>query len=144
MSADRRISATRIIQRIKQREIDECASQLGVIRREQADIQRDLDDLKIREETEAYISSPEAAPFLVSFLRAIETQRTALNQRLKVLDKQASSIETDLLEKFSEAHTNKTVLNNALNEKAQVVEKAERAALDEIASTLHFRQIYKL
>lgn len=144
MSADRRISATRIIQRIKQREIDEFATQLGAIRREQTSIQAELGELKRRQDDEAHISTPEAAPFLVGFLRAIEAQRGVLQERLTVLDAQASAIEADLLEKFSEVHANKTVLNNALADKAQEEDKAERAALDEISSTLHFRRMRKI
>lgn len=139
MAVDRRISALQLIQRIKQHEIDSFAARMTLIRNEQAALQNELRDLQARLEDEAHISSPEDAPYLAGFLRAVEARRAFLSEQLAELDRQAETIERELLGIYKEAKANDAVLDRSLEEKRKQDERREIAATEEIARNLYLR-----
>lgn len=137
---DRRISALQLIQRIKQHEIDSYAARMNVIRSEQATLQAELEELQARLDREAHISSPEGAPYLAGFLRAIETRRAYLSAQLEELEHQAAEIEAQLMGTFTEARANDVVLEGSLREKRKQEDRQEFAAAEEIARNLFLRK----
>lgn len=141
MASKRRIAALSVIQRIKEHELDEHAARMGIVRQHQAAIENELENLQNRVDTEAHISSPEAAPFLAGFLRAIETRRTFLLEELKSLERSAAEIEEHLFDAFTEARTNETVLDKTRYESRKQDEMAEQAALEEVARNRYLRQM---
>lgn len=140
MPARRRISALRLIQRIKQYEIDGFAARMAVIRSEQADIQAELRRLQGLIETDGHVTSPETAPYLAGFLRAVEARRGFLNERLKTLEAKAAEIEAQLLGTYREAKTNEAVLDNSLEQQRQHDDRQQLAETEEIARNVYLRQ----
>lgn len=132
----RRTEALGLIRRIKQHEIDQIAAVLGGIRAQQAEITTELETLKHRVETEAHISSPEAAPFLAAFLAQIEKRRTALFARKRELDDEARSYEIQLLDLFAEAKANDSLLDMLEEERRQAAGRAEIAEMEEVARNM--------
>jgi len=140
MPARRRISALRLIQRIKQYEIDGYAARMNAIRAEQAEVQQELSALQTRVETEGHVASPEAAPYLAGFLRAVEARRGFLNEKLQQLDARAAEIEAQLLGSYRAAKTNEAVLDSSLEQQRQHENRLESAETEEIARNVYLRQ----
>lgn len=140
MPARRRISALRLIQRIKQYEIDGYAARMNAIRAEQAEVQQELSALQARVETEGHVTSPEAAPYLAGFLRAVEARRGFLNEKLEQLDARAAEIEAQLLGSYRAAKTNEAVLDSSLEQQRRHEDRLESAETEEIARNVYLRQ----
>ncbi|PCH66590.1 MAG: hypothetical protein COC12_12810, partial [Rhodobacteraceae bacterium] len=64
MSLERRITAIKLVQRIKQYEIDGHAAKLAVIRARQADLQGEIKNLAQMRDREGHASTLESAPYL--------------------------------------------------------------------------------
>ncbi|MDO6727916.1 hypothetical protein Q4544_13325 [Cognatishimia sp. 1_MG-2023] len=143
MDRARRIEALAVLQRIKEHELDGHAAEMGHIRAHQAQLQTELDKLQNQLETEAHIPSPEAAPFLAGFLKAIDTRKAFLLKEMDTLDKKAALIEGRLFETYTEARSNEAVLDKNLSEKRKEEDTAESATLEEIARNRYMRQMAK-
>lgn len=141
MDRARRIKALKTLQRIKEHELDEQAAKMGVIRAAQGNLQRELDTLTERLETETQITTPEAAPFLAGFLQAVQQRRELLNGEMVKLDEKAAKIEGRLFETYTEVRTNETVLDKSLLEKRREEDLAESSALEEVARNRYMRQM---
>lgn len=141
MDRTRRIESLQVLQRVKEHELDTHAAQMGQIRAHQAQIQSELDKLDHRIANEAHITSPESAPFLAGFLRAIETRRAFLQIEMEKLDKEAALIEGRLFETYTEARSNEAVLDKNLFEKRREEDMAETASLEEVARNRYLRQM---
>lgn len=143
MDRNRRIEALTVLQRIKEHELDTHAAEMGQIRAHQSQIQTELDRLQHQIETEAHIPSPEAAPFLAGFLKAIETRTAFLNSEMQKLDEKAALIEGRLFDTYTEARSNQAVLDKTVLEKRKDADMAEAAALEEVARNRYLRQMAK-
>ena len=141
MDRARRIESLQVLQRVKEHELDTHAAQMGQIRAHQAQIQTELDKLDDRITNEAHITSPESAPFLAGFLKAIETRRAFLQKEMEKLDKEAALIEGRLFETYTEARSNEAVLDKNLFEKRREEDMAETASLEEVARNRYLRQM---
>lgn len=141
MDRARRIESLQVLQRVKEHELDTHAAQMGQIRAHQAQIQAELDKLDDRIANEAHITSPESAPFLAGFLKAIETRRAFLQKEMEKLDKEAALIEGQLFETYTEARSNEAVLDKNLFEKRREEDMAETASLEEVARNRYLRQM---
>lgn len=141
MDRARRIESLQVLQRVKEHELDTHAAQMGQIRAHQAQIQSELDKLEERIATEAHITTPESAPFLAGFLKAIEARRGFLQIEMDRLDKEAAQIEGRLFETYTEARSNEAVLDKTLIEKRRDEDMAETAALEEVARNRYLRQM---
>ncbi|MDF1716275.1 MAG: hypothetical protein P1U75_06330 [Antarcticimicrobium sp.] len=140
MSVQRRISALKLIQRIKQHEIDGYAARMTAIRSEQAALQDELAALQARAEKEGHVASPESAPYLASFLRAVEARRAFLNGKLDALQTRAEEIEAQLLGVYREAKTNDAALDTSLAQQRQHENRQELAETEEIARNVYLRR----
>ena len=114
---------------------------MGEIRSHQATIQAELDKLEARIATEAHITTPESAPFLAGFLKAIETRRAFLQMEMDRLDKEAARIEGRLFETYTEVRSNEAVLDKTLVEQRREEEFAETVALEEVARNRYLKQM---
>ena len=141
MDRARRIKALTTLQRIKEHELDEQAAKMGVIRAAQGNLQRELDSLTHRLETETQITSPEAAPFLAGFLQAVQQRRDFIDREMVKLDEKAAQIEGRLFETYAEVRTNENVLDKSLYEKRREEDLAESNALEEVARNRYMRQM---
>lgn len=139
MPARRRISALKVIQRIKQHEIDGYAARMTAIRAEQAALQEELAALQTRAEAEGHVTSPEAAPYLAGFLRAVEARRALLNEQLDALNEKAAEIEAQLLGTYREAKTNDAALDRSLDDQRRHEERQAAAETEEIARNVYLR-----
>lgn len=140
MDRTRRIKALKTLQRIKEHELDEQAAKMGVIRAAQGNLQRELDSLDHRLETETQITTPEAAPFLAGFLHAVQRRREFIDNEMVKLDEKAALIEGRLFETYAEVRTNENVLDKSLLEKRREEDLAETTALEEVARNRYLRQ----
>ncbi|SHH78752.1 hypothetical protein [Cognatishimia maritima] len=141
MDRTRRIQALQVLQRIKEHELDGHAAKMGLIRSHQAQVQSEIDKLDERLAKEAHISTPEAAPFLAGFLKAIQTRRAFLEKEMARLDKDAAQIEGKLFDTYTEARSNEAVLDKTLVEKRREDDLAESASLEEVARNRYLRQM---
>ncbi|MFY0597952.1 MAG: hypothetical protein JXQ85_16095 [Cognatishimia sp.] len=141
MDRQRRIESLQVLQRVKEHELDTHAAQMGEIRGHQAQVQAELDKLEERIATEAHITSPESAPFLAGFLKAIEARRVFLQKEMERLDEKAALIEGQLFETYTEARSNEAVLDKNLFEQRRDAEMAETASLEEVARNRYLRQM---
>lgn len=141
MDRRRRIESLQVLQRIKEHELDTHAAEMGQIRAHQAKIQSELDKLEERIATEAHITSPESAPFLAGFLKAIETRRVFLQREMERLDQEAALIEGRLFDTYTEARSNEAVLDKNLFEQRREEDLAETASLEEVARNRYLRQM---
>ena len=141
MDRARRIESLQVLQRVKEHELDTHAAAMGQIRAHQAQIQSELDQLDEKIRTEAHIDTPESAPFLAGFLKAIETRRAFLQQEMDRLDHEAAKIEGQLFETYTEARSNEAVLDKNLFEKRREEDMAETASLEEVARNRYLRQM---
>ena len=141
MDRARRIKALTTLQRIKEHELDEQAAKMGVIRAAQGNLQRELDSLTNRLETETQITTPEAAPFLAGFLQAVQQRRDFIDREMVKLDEKAAQIEGRLFETYAEVRTNENVLDKSLYEKRREEDLAESNALEEVARNRYMRQM---
>ena len=141
MDRTRRIEALQVLQRVKEHELDTHAAQMGLIRAHQAEVQAELDKLDDRIANEAHITSPESAPFLAGFLKAIEVRRGFLSAEMERLDKEAALIEGRLFETYTEARSNEAVLDKTLVEKRREEDMAETASLEEVARNRYLKQM---
>ncbi|TDK50228.1 hypothetical protein [Antarcticimicrobium luteum] len=139
MPARRRISALRLIQRIKQHEIDGYAARMTAIRAEQANLHEEIKALQARVESEGHITSPEAAPYLAGFLRAVEARRALLTGQLAALDEKAAGIEAQLMGSYREAKTNDAALDQSLEQLQKHEDRREAAETEEIARNVYLR-----
>lgn len=140
MPTRRRISALRLIQKIKQHEIDGYAARMTSIRAEQAALQEELAALQTRAEQEGHVTSPEAAPYLAGFLRAVEARRAFLTGKLDVLQQKAAQIEAQLLGSYREAKSNDAALDTSLEQQRQHENRQELAETEEIARNVYLRR----
>ncbi|MEE2945359.1 MAG: hypothetical protein VX444_09320 [Pseudomonadota bacterium] len=141
MDRARRIESLQVLQRVKEHELDTHAAAMGQIRAHQALIQSELDQLDEKIRNEAHIETPESAPFLAGFLKAIETRRAFLQQEMDRLDQEAAKIEGQLFETYTEARSNEAVLDKNLFEKRREEDMAETASLEEVARNRYLRQM---
>lgn len=141
MDRRRRIESLQVLQRIKEHDLDTQAAKMGEIRSHQATIQAELDKLEERIATEAHITTPESAPFLAGFLKAIETRRAFLQMEMDRLDKEAARIEGRLFETYTEVRSNEAVLDKTLVEQRREEEFAETVALEEVARNRYLKQM---
>lgn len=140
MPTRHRISALRLIQRIKQHEIDGYAARMTSIRAEQAALQEELAALQTRAEQEGHVTSPEAAPYLAGFLRAVEARRAFLTEKLDVLQQKAAQIEAQLMGSYREAKSNDAALDTSLEQQRQHETRQELAETEEIARNVYLRR----
>ncbi|GAA6199899.1 hypothetical protein [Aquicoccus sp. SU-CL01552] len=140
MPTRRRISALRLIQKIKQHEIDGYAARMTSIRAEQAALQEELAALQTRAEQEGHVTSPEGAPYLAGFLRAVEARRVFLTGKLDALQQKAAQIEAQLLGSYREAKTNDAALDTSLEQQRQHETRQEMAETEEIARNVYLRR----
>lgn len=144
MSLERRITAIKLVQRIKQYEIDGHAAKLAVIRARQADLQAELKNLTQMRDREGHASTLEAAPYLASFLRAIKSRSSYLTGQLAELDRESADMELQLQTAFAESKANESALNRAEEEVKLERERAEIAASEEIARSMYLRRRRKV
>ncbi|MDC0739446.1 hypothetical protein N6L24_14250 [Cognatishimia sp. SS12] len=140
MPQRRRIKALQVLQRLKEHELDQHAAEMGEIRAHQAQLQTEITTLQTRLETEAQITAPESAPYLAGFLNAVNSRRAFLDAEMHKLDQKAAQIEGRLLQTYTEARSNESVLNKTLHTQRRIEDMAETTALEEIARTRYLRQ----
>ncbi len=140
MSLDRRITAIRLVQRIKQHEIYGYAAQLASIRARQTALHEETENLIRMRDREGHADTPEAALYLAGFLRAIRARNDFLNEQLAELDRDATGIETRLLTAFTESKANESALSRAEAEVTLERERAEIATAEEIARNMYLRK----
>ncbi|MGE4325697.1 MAG: hypothetical protein AB7E21_06240 [Pseudodonghicola sp.] len=140
MPERRRIAALKLIQRIRQHEIDGHAARMTALRAEQARVQAQIETLDTQVNREGRVTIPETAGYLASFLRAARTRRARLEAELRRLDTQAEAIEAELLESFRDAKVNDTVLDRARDGQKAHEDRQEAAATEEVARNVYLRQ----
>jgi hypothetical protein len=144
MSLERRITAIKLVQRIKQHEIDGFAANLAAIRAQQADLQNELRNLIQMRDREGHASTIEAAPYLASFLRSVKSRSIYLDEQLAELDREATDIELQLQTAFAESKANEAALSKAEDEVKLERERMEIAASEEIARNMYLRRRRKV
>jgi len=136
----KRIAALQFIQKNHQYEIDKLGNSLGILRNEVLILQAELDKLQAGMDQETHSVSPEAAPYLAGYLRAVKHQQEFYRLQMAALIMQCGELEQKLYDRFCSAKTDESPLKKALSQNN--LERAQRETLinDEVGVNAYHRR----
>ena len=127
------LKALELVDRIKQREIEDVASQLSAIRTRQREVQSEIENLHHIRDREGRADEPEAVPFLAGFLRAIRKRTLFLEEELAALDLRAAEFETSLQSAFVGKKSNEAAIKRTITHLNTEKNRMEDIEFEEIA-----------
>jgi len=140
MGLSKRIFALQLLQRITQHEIDTLATRLTAIRHDIAALTAQHSSLQESLDTQAYVTTLEAAPYLGRFISAVRQQQKYLTDKTATLDTQARELEDQIFEQFRKKKTLGAPLQTALA--TQLRETSRKEALANESVTPERRKLY--
>lgn len=135
--ADRsRFAALKLMQRVKQHELETHGAQLSALRAEQDQLKQQMSDLTDQAVKEASQSTTETRVYLPRYLQSVDTQRDGLNQQHDALEEQAKVVEEQLFDAFREIKTSDAGIAQVAREIARDQERAQTAQMDDATRAL--------
>ncbi|MFT6676396.1 MAG: hypothetical protein ACJAVM_002600 [Sulfitobacter sp.] len=134
-----RLSALKLIGRIKQHELESIGAELSALRNAQTDLERQSSDLSQQAADEASHSTSDTRPYLPAFLKSVDIKQQALTKESEALEDQARMAEAQLFAAFRETKTNEAVLGKVAKELALDQFRAETNILDDAGRTLYLQ-----
>ncbi len=131
-AARRRLRALDVLERMTRHEMRDEAQRLGQLRAEIAGIGQQVAELEQRMAREARVTSPESAPYVAGFIRALRREITAAETRRTELEREADSLDEVVREKFRQAKVFDHLATQNRQKAAAQRERAEAAARDEM------------
>jgi hypothetical protein len=140
VAARNRLAALRLIDRIKQHEMETIGSDLARLRAAQKDIDDQSQKLRHDAQHEASTSTDETRKFLPSFLASVDIRQATLSKQRQAMDKEVSIAETKLFAAFRETKTTEQVLGKVVREIAQEDARAATVEMDDATRSLFLLQ----
>lgn len=132
-----RLSALKLMDRIKQHELETIGAELANLRA----VQKSLDDesaaLKDTAVTEARESTEHTRQFLPAYLKSVETRQNRLAEQRRVTEEDAAQAEDMLLSAFKETKTTEQVLKRVEKEIALDVSRSSAVEMDDATRSLY-------
>lgn len=136
MAPRNRLAALRLIDRIKQHELETIGSELSALRGAQSTLERESAALNDQALYEAVNSTTDTRPYLPGFLKSVQQRQQDLTARIEELDAKALQVEARLMTAFRETKTNEMVTAKAARALAEEQNRAEAAQLDDAGRSL--------
>jgi chromosome segregation ATPase len=136
MAGRRQIAALRLINSIKQHELDAIGAELAGLRAQQSALTDQSAALTQRAIDEQAGSTLETQPYLPGYLSSVDRQQRGLAAEGDSLNGQIGTLEDALFEQFRALKTTQTVLSKAQSGAKADADRAEQAALDDASRAL--------
>tara|TARA_R110002020_G_scaffold148034_2_gene323853 strand:- start:294 stop:728 length:435 start_codon:yes stop_codon:yes gene_type:complete len=136
MAGRRQIAALRLINSIRQHELDAIGAELAGLRAQQSALTDQSAALTQRAIDEQAGSTLETQPYLPGYLSSVDRQQRGLAAEGDSLNGQIGTLEDALFEQFRALKTTQTVLSKAQSGAKADADRAEQAALDDASRAL--------
>jgi chromosome segregation ATPase len=136
MAGRRQIAALRLINSIRQHELDAIGAELAGLRAQQSALTDQSAALTQRAIDEQAGSTLETQPYLPGYLSSVDRQQRGLAAEGDALNGQIGTLEDALFEQFRALKTTQTVLSKAQSGAKADADRAEQAALDDASRAL--------
>ena len=136
MAGRRQIAALKLINTIRQHELDAIGAQLSGLRAQQTSLTEQSAALTQRAIAEQTGSTLETQAYLPAYLSSVDRQQLGLAAEGDALSGQIDTLEDALFAQFRALKTTQTVLSKAQTEAKADADRAEQAALDDASRAL--------
>ena len=136
MAGRRQIAALKLINTIRQHELDAIGAQLAGLRAQQTLLTEQSAALTQRAIAEQTGSTLETQAYLPAYLSSVDRQQRGLAAEGDALSGQIDTLEDALFAQFRALKTTQTVLSKAQTEAKSDADRAEQAALDDASRAL--------
>ncbi|WP_286758866.1 MULTISPECIES: flagellar motor protein [Sulfitobacter] len=136
MAGRRQIAALKLINTIRQHELDAIGAQLSGLRAQQTSLTEQSAALTQRAIAEHTGSTLETQAYLPAYLSSVDRQQRGLAAEGDALSGQIDTLEDALFAQFRALKTTQTVLSKAQTEAKADADRAEQAALDDASRAL--------
>ena len=136
MAGRRQIAALKLINTIRQHELDAIGAQLSGLRAQQTSLTEQSAALPQRAIAEQTGSTLETQAYLPAYLSSGDRQQRGLAAEGEALSGQIDTLEDALFAQFRALKTTQTVLSKAQTEAKADADRAEQAALDDASRAL--------
>ena len=136
MAGRRQIAALKLINTIRQHELDAIGAQLAGLRAQQTSLTEQSAALTQRAIAEQTGSTLETQAYLPAYLSSVDRQQRGLAAEGDALSGQIDTLEDALFAQFRALKTTQTVLSKAQTEAKADADRAEQAALDDASRAL--------
>ena len=136
MAGRRQIAALKLINTIRQHELDAIGAQLAGLRAQQTLLTEQSAALTQRAIAEQTGSTLETQAYLPAYLSSVDRQQRGLAAEGDALSGQIDTLEDALFAQFRALKTTQTVLSKAQTEAKSIADRAEQAALDDASRAL--------
>ncbi len=136
MAGRRQIAALKLINTIRQHELDAIGAQLAGLRAQQTSLTEQSAALTQRAIAEQTGSTLETQAYLPAYLSSVDRQQRGLAAERDALSGQIDTLEDALFAQFRALKTTQTVLSKVQTEAKADADRAEQAALDDASRAL--------
>ena len=136
MAGRRQIAALKLINTIRQHELDAIGAQLSGLRAQQTSLTEQSAALTQRAIAEQTGSTLETQAYLPAYLSSVDRQQRGLAAEGDALAGQIDTLEDALFARFRALKTTQTVLSKAQTEAKADADRAEQAVLDDASRAL--------
>jgi hypothetical protein len=131
-----RTTALKLIDRIKQHEMETIGAELAALRSAEKLLEDQSAKLRDDAYNEAKQSTEDTRIFLPGYLKSVETRQLGIAKELTVAAEKTASAEKELLKSFQEFKTTQQVLERLSSELALEEERTITAQMDDAGRTL--------
>jgi chromosomal replication initiation ATPase DnaA len=131
-----RMSALKLINRIKQHEMETIGIKLAASRVAEKKIEAQSVQLRNDALREAALSTEEARIFLPAYLKSVEARQHELAEELTIATHKTGCAEEELFKSFREAKTTQQVIGSVAKELALEAARAMTAEMDDASRSL--------
>ena len=136
MAGRRQIAALKLINTIRQHELDAIGAQLSGLRAQQTSLTEQSAALTQRAIAEQTGSTLETQAYLPAYLSSVDRQQRGLAAEGDALTGQIDTLENALFAQFRALKTTQTVLSKVQTEAKADADRTEQAALDDASRAL--------
>ncbi|WP_407474756.1 flagellar motor protein [Sulfitobacter sp. PM12] len=136
MAGRRQIAALKLINTIRQHELDAIGAQLSGLRAQQTSLTEQSAALTQRAIAEQTGSTLETQAYLPAYLSSVDRQQRGLAAEGDALSGQIDTLEDALFAQFRALKTTQTVLSKVQTEAKADADRTEQAALDDASRAL--------
>ena len=136
MAARDRLKALRLMERITRHQMEAIGAELAELRAEQANLERQKEDLQAVALREARDSTDTTRPYLPAYMRSVQTQQSLWTDAQDKIEEKAVLAEARLMTAFREVKTREVILGRVEQEVEQEKERAEIAQMDDAGRAL--------
>lgn len=135
-----RMTALKLIDRIKQHEMETIGVQLAALRSAEKQLEDQSTELRDGAHREAMQSTDDTRIFLPAYLKSVETRQLGIAEELTIAAEKTAQAEKELFTSFREAKTTQQVMERVSRELALEEERAMTGQMDDAGRTLFLLQ----